>query len=131
MRINILITLISIILLSSCDPLQTIELENKSQSTATIKFYFNGSDDYQFEGFVTNDSLILNLQPNEKKRFDFGIGTWQIRNSLDSLISKVEKVEILTDKSTETFIGERKIESFFKDHLIDDRYKARIIINIE
>ncbi len=131
MNIKTFILIGFVFTLVSCDRMQTIEFENKCVSESTVKFYFKGSYYYKFDGFLTKDSLILNLKPNEKKIFDFGIGTWEIHNSLDSLVSRIEKIEIETNQSTAIFNGKLQVESFFKDRLIDDIYKARIIIEIK
>ena len=118
-------------MLLSCDPAQRIEIENKSNKTSIIKFFFNGEEYYKFDNFMTKDSLILSLDSAEKRVFFFGIGTWEIHNSLDSLVHRVEKIEISTEKSTEIFETDIQVKSFFWDRLIDDRYRARIIIEIE
>ena len=131
MKLQAFILLELFFTLVSCDPAQTIEFENKSVTESKVKFYFKGDDYYKFDGFLTKDSLIISLKSSEKKMFDFGIGTWEIHNSLDSLVHRVERVEIETVQSTTTFKGREQIESFFKDRLIDDRYRARIIIEIE
>ena len=117
--------------LVSCDPLQTIEIENKSHDLSTIKFFFTGDEYDKFDNFLTNDSLVLRLVSGETKIFDFGIGTWEIHNSLDSLVARIDKIEIDTEKSIELFESDAQVKSFFWDRLIDDRYRARIIIEIE
>lgn len=119
------------VLLASCDPAQTIEIKNNSFSSATVSFFFKGDSYYKLEGFLAKDSLILRLDSGEKKTYDFGLGTWEIENALDSLVDKVDRVVIATVKSTEVFESDAQIESFFWDRLIDDRYRARIIIEIE
>ena len=108
-----------------------IELENNSDDTSIIKFYFTGGSYYKIDGFQTSDSLILTLKPHEIKTYNCGIGTWEINNSLDSLVAHVKKIEIETSKSTTYFNGNTQIHSFFKDRIVDDRYKARIRVNIE
>jgi hypothetical protein len=110
--------------------MQTIEIENKLLSESTIKFYFSGADFYEFDEFLTKDSLILNLASHENKAYHFGIGTWEINNSIDSLISRVDKVEIVTENSTERFAGKYQISTFFRTRL-DDSNKAGIIIEIK
>lgn len=131
MKVNLIILLILGFTLVSCDPAQTIEIENKAKTRSFIKFFFNGDEYHKFEGFLTKDSLILELDSSETKIFDFGIGTWEIHHSLDSLVARVKKVEIETAKSTESFDTEAQVRSFFWDRLIDDRYKARIIIEMK
>jgi hypothetical protein len=128
--------LICLVFLASCDPMQTIEIQNKLLSESTIKFYFSKADFYEFDEFdefdefLTKDSLILTLAPHENKAYHFGIGTWEINNSIDSLISRVDKVEIVTENSTERFTGKNQISTFFITRL-DDSNKAGIIIEIK
>ncbi len=117
--------------LVSCDPAQTIEIENSSKDFSTIKFFFTGNEYYKFDNFITKDSLIINLDSAETRVFDFGIGTWEIHNSLDTLVNRVERIEVVTKKSTELFESKDQVKSFFWDRLIDDKYRAKIIIKIE
>jgi len=131
MKVKLIIWIALVFSLSSCDPAQTLEIENKTSDSSTIKFFFTGEDYYKFDNFLTKDSLILGLDSGATKIFDFGIGTWEIHNSLDSLITRVDKVEIETKKSTELFESDTQVKSFFWDRLIDDKYRARIIIDIE
>ena len=128
---KLIILMILGVTIASCDPARTIEIENKTNNSSTIKFFFNGDDYNRFDDFLKKDSLILALSSGEIVNFHFGIGTWEIHNSLDSLIARVDKIEIITEKSTELFENDTQVESFFWDRLIDDRYKARIIIDIE
>jgi len=131
-RYNVLIIFMVIgFSLTSCDPAQTVEIENKSHDVSTIKFFFTGDGYYQFNNFLTKDSLVLRLDSGQTKDFHFGIGTWEINNSLDSLVSRVERIEIHTKKSTELLESKTQVKSFFLDRLIDDRYKARILIKID
>lgn len=131
MKVKLITWIVLGIALISCDPAQTIEIENKSSDPSIIKFFFTGDDYYKFENFLTKDSLILRLDSGETKIFDFGIGTWEIHNSLDSLVARIDKIEIDTKKSTELFESHTQVKSFFWDRLIDDRYRARLIIEIE
>ncbi|WP_231372751.1 hypothetical protein [Aureivirga sp. CE67] len=131
MKLKLIIIMMIGFSLVSCDPAQTIEIENNSNDLSTIKFFFTGTEYYKFDNFVTKDSLIINLDSAEARVFDFGIGTWEIHNSLDSLVNRVERIEIVTKKSTELFESKDQVKSFFWDRLIDDRYRARIIIKIE
>lgn len=130
MKLNFITFTIISFLLVSCDPAQTIELNSQLESNSLVKFYFNGHKHFKFDEFVTEDSLILELGPNKNKVFDFGIGTWEIHHSLDTLTSCIDKIEITSEKSTQLFVTTSQVRSFFEDRLIDDRYKARIIIDI-
>ncbi|MDA9774043.1 hypothetical protein N9B82_03720 [Saprospiraceae bacterium] len=131
MKKKIVLWIILGVVFISCDPTQTIEFQNKCESSSIIKLYFNGKDYYKFDKFLTKDSLILQLEPTEKEIFNFGLGTWNVHNSLDSLVSRVDKIRIETEKSTELFESKSQVDAFFRDRLIDDRYMARIIIEIK
>lgn len=126
--IQILLILIGF---SSCDPIQTLEIENKLNTESTITFYFTGTYYSKFEGFWQEEPLRLKMEPLDTLVYDFGIGTWDINNSLDSLILRVEKVIIESSKSTEIFSSEKQVRSFFEDRIVDDNYRARILITIE
>ena len=118
--------------LTACDPAQTLEFENKRKDKITVKMYFKGNNQsYKLKELITGDSLRLELKPNEKKVYNFGIGSWKIYHALDSLIDKVEKVEIITPEYTQIYKGKNQIEKLFTKALKDDRYKARIIIQIK
>ncbi len=124
--------LISIVFgLSSCDPAQTLEIENKSGAESNITFYFVGTPYHKFEGFWQEEPLNIKMAPIDTVVYVFGIGTWDINNSLDSLVARVEKVTIETSRSTEIFSGEKQVRTFFEDRIVDDRYRARIAIIIE
>lgn len=131
MKLNYLILIGLFFTLVSCDPMKIIAFENNLSSESTVKFYFQGSGSSKFDNFITKDSLIINLQPNEKKMYDFGMGSWEINNSIDSLVSRVKMIKIETAKSKIIFKEKKEVESFFKERLIDDRNKASIIIKIE
>ena len=128
---NSLVIGLILIGLNSCDPGQTLEIENKMSTESNITFYFKGTEYYDFRDFLQEEPLSISLEPEEKKIYDFGIGTWEYDHSIDSLSSRVNKVKIETKKSTEIFEGESQILSFFTDRIVDDRYRARILIEIE
>ena len=118
-------------LLYSCDPSQTIEFENKTNSIATLTFYFSGETNYRFQNFETEDSLKISLEPQQSILYNFGIGTWEINNNLDSLVVLIDSIAIKTENSIQFFSSESQVKSFFRDRLINDRYKAKIIIELK
>ena len=73
----------------------------------------------------------MRLVSGEVKAFHFGIGTWEVHSSLDSLTSRIDRIEVESKKSTEVYDNDDQVESFLRDRLIDDRYRARIIIDLE
>jgi len=131
MKFQLFLGLLLVLFLVSCDPMQTIEIENKSDHTSVVKFFFTGEGYYKFDEFLTKDSLIVNLDSGEVKAFYFGIGTWEVHNSLDSLASRIDRIEVESGKSAEVFDNDYQVESFFRDRLVDDRYRARIIVELE
>lgn len=119
-----------ILLCAACDPLQSIEIMNQTPSKASIKFQFNGEPSFWYEGFVTSDSLVIELDSLADTTFDFGIGTWKVVNAIDSLTVKVESIEITTINSTKTLQGNQEIQKFFRDR-VKGNQSERIEINIE
>jgi len=117
--------------MTSCDPMQTIEIQNKSETKSIITFHFKGTEYHEFEGFWQEEPLTLNLAPKDTVIYDFGLGTWEMNNSLDSLVVRVDKVKIESEKSTEIFEGNSQIQSFFEDRFSDDDLKSNILIIIE
>ena len=89
MKVKYFLILLFTILLVSCDPMQTIEIEIKSDHTSVVKFFFTGEGYYKFDEFLTKDSLVVSLDSGEVKAFYFGTGTCEIHNSLDSLASRM------------------------------------------
>jgi hypothetical protein len=76
--------------------------------------------------------LVIDLEPqgqNSQKVFQFGIGTWNIQSSIDSLIAAVDLIEIRTSKSKEIFQGEKQIRAFIEQR-IRGRQKELIEIKV-
>ncbi|MFT5166992.1 MAG: hypothetical protein ACI8P3_002229 [Saprospiraceae bacterium] len=105
----------------SCDPAQTIQFANQTDDAATVMIVFKKGDHvYKFVEPTESDTLIIDLEPkgqNAVRTFHFGLGTWKIQNSVDSLIAAVELIEIKTAKSKETYQGEQQIRTFIKDRI--------------
>ena len=79
-----------------------------------------GEHIYKFVEPTASDTLIIDLGPkgqDSQKVFQFGLGTWKIQSSLDSLIAAVELIEIKTSKSKETYQGEKQIRGFIKERI--------------
>ena len=109
----------------SCDPAQTIQFANQTDDTATVMVVFKKGDHvYKFVEPTESDTLVINLEPknqNSVRTFQFGLGTWKIQSSLDSLIAAVELIEIKTSKSTERYQGEKQIRTFIEDRVAGSR----------
>lgn len=118
---------------ASCDPAQTLLISNETNADATVMVVFNkGEHYYKFVEPSASDTLIINLEPkgqDSQKTFRFGIGTWNIQSSIDSLIAAVDLIEIKTSKSTENFQGEKQIRAFIKER-IRGRQKELIEIKV-
>ena len=97
---GILLSGIMALVFVSCDPGQRIKIENTTDAPAKITFIFNKDHHYyQFEETGNPDTLTIQLdstQNNSVKEFFFGIGTWKIQNSLDSLVAMVDLIEVET-----------------------------------
>jgi len=134
MKLRILMIIAVIFILISCDPAQELEFQNTSPDVAGIKFYFKPGKIRQYDkfyDFMSEDSLVIYLKPGEKKIYNFGIGTWEVYHSLDTLGSHIKEIKLETKASTVIIKGENQIKTFLSKNLIDDRYKARIVIEIK
>lgn len=109
-------------------------IENKTGAEAVVTFVFKeGEKDYRFEEFVTSDSLVLELgttEENASKEYYFGIGTWKVQNSLDDFASMIERIDIETRRSKETFEGKEQVKAFLERHLAG-RQKQVIAIELQ
>ncbi len=105
----------------SCDPAQTLLISNETDADARVMVVFNkGEHRYKFVEPNASDTLIIDLEPkgqNSEEAFQFGIGTWKIQSSLDSLIAAVDLIEIKTSTSTETYQGEKQLRAFIKKRI--------------
>lgn len=103
----------------SCDPAQTMLISNETNADATVMVVFKkGEHYYKFPEPTASDTLIIELEgegPDAQKVFQFGLGTWEIQSSLDSLIAAMDLIEIKTSKSKQTFQGEQQIRTFIKE----------------
>jgi hypothetical protein len=111
--------------LVSCDPAQTIQIVNESHDAATVTVVFKkGLHDYKFVEPTASDTLIIALEPtgqNAVWNFQFGLGTWKIQSSIDSLIGAMDRIEIVSSKSTEIYQGEQQIRTFLEDRITGNR----------
>ncbi|MGK0309048.1 MAG: hypothetical protein ACI8RP_002016 [Urechidicola sp.] len=118
---------------ASCDPAQTLLISNETDADATVIVVFNkGAHYYKFVEPSASDTLVINLEPqgqNSQKVFQFGIGTWNIQSSIDSLIAAVDLIEIKTSKSKEIFQGEKQIRAFIEER-VSGRQKELIEIKV-
>jgi len=109
----------------SCDPAQTIQFTNQTESAATVMVVFKKGDHvYKFVETSESDTLIINLEPknqNAVRTFQFGLGTWKIPSSIDSLIAAMELIEIKTANSTERYQGENQIRTFIEDRVAGNK----------
>lgn len=119
----------------SCDPGQSMEIKNETKKDASVLIVFKKDVKryYMFHYLAEKDSLLITLDTtleNSVQSFEFGLGTWEMDNRIDSLITMVESVEINTWKSKEIFLGEKQVEDFFKSRL-KGKYKERLEILLE
>lgn len=109
----------------SCDSAQTLLISNETDADATVMVVFKKGDyHYKFVEPTASDTLIIDLEPkgqDSQKTFHFGLGTWNIQGSLDSLIAAVDLIEIKTSKSKEIFQGEKQIRAFIKKRVKGSR----------
>ena len=129
-----LIFFLFLLIFTSCDPAQTLLVSNETDAEATVTVVFNkGEHAYKFIEPTASDTLIIDLEPkgqNSEEVFQFGLGTWKIQSSIDSLIAAVNLIEIKTSKSTERYQGEQQIRAFIEDRISGSR-KEVIEIKLE
>ncbi|MEL6833116.1 MAG: hypothetical protein AAFP77_09000 [Bacteroidota bacterium] len=103
--------LILLVLMSSCDPSQELHVHNDTKEDLVIRFFEAGNSIHSIKNQVSNwDSLsqssTLSLQQGETDTIWFGIGTWEVRNRLDTLIKYLNRVEIEYAELTERYEGD-------------------------
>ena len=109
----------------SCDPAQTLLISNETDADATVMVVFKKGDHYyKFVEPSASDTLIIDLEPkgqDSQETFRFGLGTWKIQSSLDSLVAAIDLIEIKTSKSKNTYQGEKQIKAFIKERIRGSR----------
>ena len=115
---------IVIFLLSSCDPRLAIEMANESNSKIEIIWDFNEISEHNkhtfhelFEGY--DDIRIDSLEPLSSTFIDFGIGTWDMDNKLDSLPNCLSKIKIKSGNSSLIYKGGDQIKHYLESTIID------------
>jgi len=131
LRIQGLLIFISI-LFAACDPAQSIYLENRTSAPATVLFTFNaGSESYRFPEANESNTFLVSLDTTgASQEIYFGLGTWKIQSSLDSLVAAVASIEIKSERSSESFVGAQQVRTFFTERIPKKR-KSRIEIILE
>lgn len=124
--------LVSLVFLSSCDPVQSIYVENQTSAPASVLFTFNpGAQDYRFQEAEGADTYLVRLDSTgASQEFYFAMGTWGISSSLDSLVGAVASVELKSERSSESFVGPQQVRAFFTER-IKKKSKARIEIVLD
>lgn len=129
--IAILSSLILSVLLTSCDPMQSMQIVNQGKHPATITFAFTQADRlYQFGEADTLQNYALSLEPGASQEFGFGMGHWKVAYSMDSLVASVQRIEIRSNNSAKIFEGEQEIRKFFTQ-AISRKAKSRMEIVLE
>lgn len=120
--------------LFSCDPIQTILIENTTGSNATVTFIFSPGDHmYKFNEESFSDTLVVELDntpENSYRAFHFGIGTWETVGSLDSLVAAMESFSIKSLNFNETFKEKQGIRNYLEKNIVG-RFKETIEIKLE
>lgn len=120
--------------LFSCDPGQTIIIENATGSNATITFAFEpGVHMYQFNESSPPDTLVVELDntpENSYRAFHFGIGGWEVQGALDSLVSSLAALSVKSLNFNATFREKQEIKHYLEDKIVG-RFKETIEIKLE
>lgn len=131
-RISLLATLLVLsILLSSCDPAQTIYIENQTSAPASVLFTFNpGAQEYRFPEADSSDTFLVSLDTlGASQEFYFGMGTWDITYSMDSLVAAVASIKIESTRSSESFVGPQQVRAFFMDRMSKRKDRIEVILD--
>ena len=118
----------------SCDPGQTIFIENATDSNATVTFIFSpGEHMYKFNEGIPSDTLVVELDntpENSYWEFHFGIGTWEVQGALDSLVSALDVLSIKSLNFNETFKEKQEMRNYLEDKIVG-RFNEAIEIKLE
>jgi hypothetical protein len=108
--------------------------QNATSSNATVTFIFSpGEHMYKFKEDPFSDTLVVELANTPENSFwqiDFGIGTWEVQGSLDSLVAALESIRIQSLNFNETFDEKQDIRNYLEDKLVG-RFKETIEIKLE
>ncbi|MBK8555997.1 MAG: hypothetical protein IPL65_09650 [Lewinellaceae bacterium] len=124
-KVFLLLPCLSILLLYACDPAQNLLVVNKSNADASITFILNpNSQRYRFPEIQNTDTLTIQLdtsRANSEWRTNFGIGTWKIQSSFDSLVNLVTRIEIRTPHTQKAYNTPAEIHTFFENRITGSR----------
>jgi hypothetical protein len=109
---------------NSCDPGLAIEMANESESMTAIIWEFDEISEHNnytfhelFDGY--GDIRIDTLLPQSSTFVEFGLGTWDMDNNLDSLTKCLSKITIKSGNSSLIYKGEAQIKDYLKNTIID------------
>ncbi|PHN03691.1 hypothetical protein [Flavilitoribacter nigricans] len=120
-------------LLSGCDPMQYIVIENQTRQPALVTMVFhNAGGLYDLAPDSDADTLRIPLDTTatgNSVHYRFGIGTWRTAYALDSLAANIASIRIESNESVEIY-REEAVKPFLKDRL-RGAFKQLIHIRIE
>lgn len=133
-RQTLLLASIVALLLTSCDPGQSLRIENRTNAEATMEIIFSDANGYyDLDENSDSNTLLIKMDTSRAHSFQeyhFGIGTWEINHAIDTLAASIESIEITTWKSTTLYKGRPQIVNFFESRLTG-RQKESIEIILE
>ena len=100
MKYKIVALLLLYAILSSCDPIHSIDITNVSTSDIIIEVKLRDSSmNYIMQNQPRGDSLTIKLGVGETESLYFGIGTWS-DEEIRYLANFIQEVKCTTDSST-------------------------------
>ncbi|WP_282628422.1 hypothetical protein [Empedobacter sedimenti] len=113
LKIKILFGLVLLGLMTSCDPLRTLTLKTKKESTS-IKIHFKNEAEKISAFEKASNPLEVSAQGKRKFTTYFRIGYWNDENIQDDLTQNIDSIVIQTDKKKEFYKTPESIQEFLK-----------------
>jgi len=136
---NLLSILLLSILVSSCDPVQDLIFVNETDFDITVQIIEAGNSIESIKHNIRNDykepindTTIIRLGTGQAKSdtIDFGLGTWEIHNRLDTFLLYLKEVSIIDEKVTTLIKDKRQLDSLFRINLTG-KLNESIVIRIK
>ena len=132
-------------LLFSCDPAQTIQITNASESDVRIIFKLdttikNGDLAHALESFqrnhmegASNDSIVLKIKPNQGHNYaalHFGMGVWD-EDNVNGLVNSLKYIEIETQDIITIYKSKSAMKKLLEDNKEGFIWKPTIELSIK
>ncbi|MBB4803474.1 hypothetical protein HNP37_003549 [Flavobacterium nitrogenifigens] len=97
-KLNSLLLLFSVFILTSCDPAHNINFINNGSTAVKVTLKIDPkTEDYHLNQYKTGDSIVFNLKPalteDNQYQMSFGIGTWHEKEMIE-VSNSIKSIEI-------------------------------------